>query len=87
MAGVGVPRGRVVEIFGPESSGKTTLTLHIIASAQKNGGVAAFIEALDRGRHVVEFLPDLMTDPIDRDTVQSEDESGIYSADELEVVE
>jgi recombination protein RecA len=41
----GVPRGRVVEIFGPESSGKTTLALHIIAEAQKNGGMAAFIDA------------------------------------------
>lgn len=41
----GVPRGRVVEIYGPESSGKTTLTLHIIAECQKNGGVAAFIDA------------------------------------------
>ena len=41
----GVPRGRVIEIFGPESSGKTTLMLHVIASAQKNGGLAAFIDA------------------------------------------
>ncbi|MCJ7812339.1 DNA recombination/repair protein RecA, partial [bacterium] len=41
----GIPRGRVVEIFGPESSGKTTLALHIIAEAQKNGGIAAFIDA------------------------------------------
>ena len=41
----GVPRGRVIEVFGPESSGKTTLVLHIIASAQKNGGMAAFIDA------------------------------------------
>jgi len=41
----GVPRGRVVEIFGPESSGKTTLTLHVIAEAQKRGGLAAFIDA------------------------------------------
>ena len=41
----GVPRGRIVEIYGPESSGKTTLTLHIIAEAQKNGGMAAFIDA------------------------------------------
>lgn len=41
----GVPRGRVVEIFGPESSGKTTICLHIIAEAQKAGGVAAFIDA------------------------------------------
>ncbi|MBI5307469.1 MAG: recombinase RecA, partial [Planctomycetes bacterium] len=41
----GIPRGRVIEIFGPESSGKTTLTLHIIANAQKGGGVAAFIDA------------------------------------------
>ncbi len=45
LGGVGVPRGRVAELFGPESSGKTTLALHVIASAQKNGGVAAFIDA------------------------------------------
>ena len=41
----GIPRGRIVEIFGPESSGKTTLSLHIIAEAQKLGGLAAFIDA------------------------------------------
>jgi len=41
----GVPRGRVIEIFGPESSGKTTLALHIIAEAQKRGGAAAFVDA------------------------------------------
>lgn len=41
----GVPRGRVVEIYGPESSGKTTVALHIIAEAQRNGGLAAFIDA------------------------------------------
>ncbi|MBU6430634.1 MAG: DNA recombination/repair protein RecA, partial [Cyanobacteria bacterium REEB65] len=41
----GMPRGRIVEIFGPESSGKTTLALHIIAEAQRQGGVAAFIDA------------------------------------------
>jgi len=41
----GYPRGRVVEIFGPESSGKTTLTLHMVAEAQKKGGVAAFVDA------------------------------------------
>ncbi|HEX2121568.1 MAG TPA: recombinase RecA [Thermoanaerobaculia bacterium] len=41
----GVPRGRIVEIFGPESSGKTTLSLHIIAEAQRTGGLAAFIDA------------------------------------------
>ena len=41
----GVPRGRIVEIYGPESSGKTTLTLHVIAEAQKQGGKAAFIDA------------------------------------------
>ena len=41
----GVPRGRIVEIYGPESSGKTTLTLHIVAEAQKAGGIAAFIDA------------------------------------------
>ncbi|MGO1628225.1 MAG: ATPase domain-containing protein, partial [Microbacterium sp.] len=41
----GIPRGRVVEIYGPESSGKTTLTLHAIANAQKAGGIAAFVDA------------------------------------------
>ncbi|MEX2655329.1 MAG: recombinase RecA [Acidimicrobiia bacterium] len=41
----GVPRGRVVEIYGPESSGKTTLALHVVAEAQRNGGIAAFIDA------------------------------------------
>ncbi len=41
----GLPRGRVVEIYGPESSGKTTLTLHVIAEAQKRGGVCAFVDA------------------------------------------
>ncbi|HJV34392.1 recombinase RecA [Geomonas sp.] len=41
----GVPRGRVIEIFGPESSGKTTLALHIISEAQKTGGIAAFVDA------------------------------------------
>jgi len=41
----GLPRGRVVEIFGPESSGKTTLALQVIAGAQKTGGMAAFLDA------------------------------------------
>ncbi len=41
----GIPRGRITEIYGPESSGKTTLCLHIVANAQRNGGVAAFIDA------------------------------------------
>lgn len=41
----GIPRGRIIEIYGPESSGKTTVTLHMIAEAQKNGGIAAFIDA------------------------------------------
>jgi recombination protein RecA len=41
----GIPRGRVIEIFGPESSGKTTLTLHIVAEAQKKGGTCAFVDA------------------------------------------
>lgn len=41
----GYPRGRVVEIYGPESSGKTTVSLHAIAEAQRNGGQAAFIDA------------------------------------------
>src|SRR2546430_15012202 len=41
----GIPRGRITEIYGPESSGKTTLTLHVVANAQRQGGVAAFIDA------------------------------------------
>jgi len=45
LGGRGVPRGRVAEMFGPESSGKTTLALHVVASAQKAGGIAAFIDA------------------------------------------
>jgi recombination protein RecA len=45
LGGCGIPRGRVTELFGPESSGKTTLALHVIACAQKAGGVAAFIDA------------------------------------------
>jgi recombination protein RecA len=45
LGGVGIPKGRVIEVFGPESSGKTTLTLHVIANCQKTGGVAAFIDA------------------------------------------
>jgi len=45
LGGRGIPKGRVVEVFGPESSGKTTLCLHLIASTQKEGGMAAFIDA------------------------------------------
>jgi recombination protein RecA len=45
LGGQGLPRGRVIEIFGPESSGKTTLALHVIARAQRAGGIAAFIDA------------------------------------------
>jgi recombination protein RecA len=41
----GLPKGRIVEIYGPESSGKTTLSLHVIAEAQKHGGICAFIDA------------------------------------------
>jgi recombination protein RecA len=45
LGGQGIPIGRVVEVFGPESSGKTTLALHVVARAQRNGGIAAFIDA------------------------------------------
>ncbi|MEN6458418.1 MAG: recombinase RecA [Thermoguttaceae bacterium] len=45
LGGQGIPCGRVVEVFGPESSGKTTLALHVVASAQRQGGIAAFIDA------------------------------------------
>ena len=45
LGGCGIPKGRIIEIFGPESSGKTTLTLHVVAQAQKAGGIAAFIDA------------------------------------------
>jgi len=61
----GVARGRIVEIFGPESSGKTTLALHIIAEAQKRGGLAAFIDAehaldVNYGRKVGVVVEDLL---------------------------
>src|SRR5258708_25146801 len=45
LGGRGLPRGRVIEIFGPEASGKTTVSLHCVANTQKQGGVAAFIDA------------------------------------------
>lgn len=45
MGGQGFPRGRIIELYGPESSGKTTLALHVLAAAQQNGGIAAFIDA------------------------------------------
>lgn len=45
LGGQGIPRGRIIEVFGPESSGKTTLALHVVAEAQKTGGIAAFIDA------------------------------------------
>src|SRR5437868_920320 len=45
LGGKGLPRGRVIEVFGPEASGKTTVTLHAVANAQRAGGVAAFIDA------------------------------------------
>ncbi|QGJ70247.1 Hypothetical protein PBC10988_19420 [Planctomycetales bacterium 10988] len=45
LGGRGVPKGRIIEIFGPESSGKTTLSLHVLAHAQKGGGIAAFVDA------------------------------------------
>src|ERR1700710_1368705 len=61
----GLPRGRVIEIYGPESSGKTTLTLHIVAEAQKRGGVCAFIDAehaldVDYARKLGVNLEDLL---------------------------
>ena len=45
LGGQGLPRGRIAEVYGPESSGKTTLALHVVAEAQKAGGIAAFIDA------------------------------------------
>lgn len=45
LGGQGIPKGRIIEVFGPESSGKTTLALHVVAQAQKGGGIAAFIDA------------------------------------------
>lgn len=45
LGGQGIPKGRIIEVFGPESSGKTTLALHVVAEAQKAGGIAAFIDA------------------------------------------
>ena len=65
LGGSGMPKGRIVEVYGPESSGKTTLCLHVVASAQKTGGVAAFIDAehaLDPGyaRRIGVNLEDLL---------------------------
>ena len=45
LGGQGIPKGRIIEVFGPESSGKTTLALHVVAEAQRKGGIAAFIDA------------------------------------------
>ncbi len=45
LGGQGIPCGRIIEVYGPESSGKTTLALHVVAEAQKKGGIAAFIDA------------------------------------------
>ena len=61
----GLPRGRVIEIYGPESSGKTTLALHTIAEAQKAGGTAAFVDAARFGR----FLSVLPTFPVSAPTL------------------
>ena len=55
-------------------------------TVRATGMRARLVEELGQGRYAVEFLPDPMTDPIDRDTVQSEDEGGVYRADELEPV-
>ena len=49
----GMPRGRISEIYGPESSGKTTICLQVIANAQRSGGIAAFIDALQKGEIIV----------------------------------
>jgi recombination protein RecA len=48
--GGGLPKGRVIEIYGPESSGKTTVALHALAEVQRNGGIAAFVDAETRPR-------------------------------------
>ena len=56
----GLPRGRIVEIYGPESSGKTTLTLHVIAEAQKAGGTAAYITQPDTGEQALEIADALV---------------------------
>ena len=64
----GFPRGRVIEIFGPEASGKTTLSLHVIAEAQKAGGVAAFIDAKPRPEYPFKDQ-DYRTDKVPVDSV------------------
>src|SRR5688572_31870913 len=61
----GIPKGRVTEIYGPESSGKTTLALHVIANAQRQGGIAAFIDNLlvshpDTGEQALEIAEELV---------------------------
>ena len=56
-------------------------------TVRTTGRRARIVAELDRGRYQVEFAPDLMSDPIDRDTVQSEDEGGVYRADDLQPLE
>jgi hypothetical protein len=56
-------------------------------TVRTTGRRARIVAELDRGRYQVEFAPDLLTDPIDRDTVQSEDEGGVYRADDLQPLE
>ena len=73
----GLPRGRVVEIYGPESSGKTTLTLSVIAQAQKTGGTCAFIDA----EHALDFVCRQSTRGVHRVVAQGGFVAGVTLAD------
>ena len=53
----GIPKGRIIEIYGPESSGKTTVTLHMIAEVQKRGGIAGFIDLSTRSTRWIRSMP------------------------------
>lgn len=87
----GLPRGRIIEIFGPESSGKTTLALHVIAEAQKKGGVCAFVDAehaLDPeyARRIGVKLPELLISQPDTGEQALEITESLVRANSIDVI-
>ncbi|MEK7100094.1 MAG: recombinase RecA, partial [Patescibacteria group bacterium] len=87
----GLPRGRIIEIFGPESSGKTTLALHVIAEAQKKGGICAFVDAehaLDPeyARKIGVKLPELLISQPDTGEQALEIVESLVRANSIDVI-
>ena len=87
----GLPRGRIVEVFGPESSGKTTLALHVVAEAQKKGGICAFVDAehaLDPeyARRIGVKLPELLISQPDTGEQALEIVESLVSANSVDVI-